>query len=95
MIDASKSIETNNYGSFIQNVATLLQLVLIIPVILATAERSFSVLKRLETFLRIKLSESRLYGLTLDVKISCDEVMVLFAKFKPRRLATLNWSFEE
>lgn len=46
------------------------------------------------------MSENRLNGLALgyahkDGKISCDEVVDIFAKLKPRQLATLDWSFEE
>jgi len=47
------------------NMYELLKILLILPVSIATAERSFSTLRRLKNYLRNTTSESRLVGLAL------------------------------
>lgn len=62
----------------------LIKILAIIPVSTATAERSFSTLRRLKTFLRNTTSESRLLGLALlaihrDIDIPDDILLDKFA----------------
>lgn len=70
----------------------LLKLISVLPVSTATAERSFSSLRRLKTYLRNSTSESRLVGLALlsihrDIDISDDQILDKFANSgKARRL---------
>lgn len=71
-------------------VKTLLRILTTLPVTTATNERSFSSLKRLKSYLRNSMEESRLNGLALlnihhDIHISPSEVLDEFSK-KPRRL---------
>lgn len=69
----------------------LLHLLLTLPVSVATAERSFSTLRRLKTWLRSRMTEQRLTGLALmnihrEHSVSVDAVIDRFAKSKPRLL---------
>ena len=69
----------------------LLQLLLTLPVSVATAERSFSTLRRLKTWLRSRMTEQRLTGLALmnihrEQTISVDAVIDRFANGKARNL---------
>ncbi|CAI6362993.1 unnamed protein product [Macrosiphum euphorbiae] len=74
------------------NMYQLLKLISVLPVSTATAERSFSSLRRLKTYLRNSTSESRLVGLALlsihrDIDISDDQILDKFANSgKARRL---------
>jgi len=52
-------------ASLYPNVSVLLQLLVTLPVTTATAERSFSTLKRLKTYLRSSMSDERLTSLSL------------------------------
>ncbi|XP_050421644.1 52 kDa repressor of the inhibitor of the protein kinase-like [Adelges cooleyi] len=66
------------------NIFELLKILAIIPVSTATAERSFSTLRRLKTYLRNTTSESRLVGLALlsihrDIDVNDDMVLDKFA----------------
>ena len=68
---------------------SLLHVLLTLPVSVATAERSFSTLRRLKTWLRSRMSEQRLTGLALmnvhrDQSISVSSVIDRFAKTKTR-----------
>lgn len=68
-----------------------LYLICVLPVSVATSERSFSTLKRLKTWLRASIGQDRLVGLALlhvhrDVKINMDAVLDRFAKMKRRHL---------
>ncbi|GBM43044.1 repressor of the inhibitor of the protein kinase [Araneus ventricosus] len=70
--------------TFFPNIYILLKLQAVVPVSVATVERSFSSLRRLKTFLRNTTSESRLNGLALlsinrDIKIRDEEVVNKFA----------------
>ena len=81
---------------FFPNIAILLQIFGTIPVTTATAERSFSVLKRLKTYLRNSMGESRLNGLALaniskDREINTEKIIDLFAQTKNRRMCVSNW----
>lgn len=74
------------------NMYELLKILSILPVSTATAERSFSTLRRLKNYLRNTTSESRLVGLALlsihrDVDITDDMVLDKFSNSgKSRRL---------
>ncbi|KAL4132322.1 hypothetical protein QTP88_009494 [Uroleucon formosanum] len=74
------------------NMYELLKILSILPVSTATAERSFSTLRRLKNYLRNTISESRLVGLALisihrDVDITDDMVLDKFSNSeKARRL---------
>ncbi|XP_022182999.1 52 kDa repressor of the inhibitor of the protein kinase-like [Myzus persicae] len=66
------------------NMYELIKILAIIPVSTATAERSFSTLRRLKTYLRNTTSESRLVGLALlaihrDIDIPDDILLDKFA----------------
>lgn len=68
----------------------MLQILVTLPLTTATAERSFSSLRRLKTYLHSTMSEDRLVGLALlyshrDVNISHSDVIDHFARV-PRRL---------
>ncbi|GBL60750.1 repressor of the inhibitor of the protein kinase [Araneus ventricosus] len=76
--------------TFFPNIYILLKLLAVLPVSVATVERSFSSLRRLKTYLRNTTSESRLNGLALlsihrDIKIRDEEVLDKFASV-PRNL---------
>ncbi|KAJ8872200.1 hypothetical protein PR048_025802 [Dryococelus australis] len=69
----------------------LLQVLATLPVSVATAERTFSTLKRINTWLRITMNEDRLIGLALlathrDIAINPDQVIGRFAMSGNRRL---------
>ena len=77
-------------STFYPSIHKLLQILVTLPLTTATAERSFSSLRRLKTYLRSTMSEERLVGLALlyshrDVNISHSDVIDRFAK-TPRRL---------
>ena len=68
-----------------------------LPVTTSTTERSFSVLRRLKTYLRATMTEDRLNGLALghiykDEDVDILEVINLFAQAKPRKMELLDWS---
>ncbi|GBN87483.1 hypothetical protein AVEN_28752-1 [Araneus ventricosus] len=72
------------------NIYILLKLLAVVPVSVATVERSFSSLSRLKTYLRNTTSESRLNRLALlsthrDIKIRDEEGLDKFASV-PRNL---------
>ena len=73
------------------NIHTLLMIGCVLPTSSATAERSFSLLRRLKTHLRSTMSDKRLSGLTLmsshySVPINIDAVANHFAQMHPRRM---------
>ena len=66
---------------------TLLTILLTLPVSTASAERSFSTLRRLKTWMRSRMGEERLTGLAMlnvhrDITVSVDSVIDRFAKSK-------------
>lgn len=72
------------------NIRQLLKILCVLPVTIATAERSFSTLRSLKTYLRNTMSETRLNGLALqnihyNIQISDDMVLDKFSK-KSRRM---------
>ena len=73
---------------------TLLRLFGTIPVSNATAERSFSALKRLKTYLRSTMGEERLTGLALlhvnkSTEVDPDDIIELYASKKERQIRLL------
>jgi hypothetical protein len=80
--------------NFLPAVTTLLRLFGTIPVSNATAERSFSALKRLKTYLRSTMGEERLTGLALlhvnkSTEVDPDDIIELYASKKDRRIRLL------
>ena len=62
------------------------------PSSLATAERSFSVMKRIKNYLRSTMGNDRLSSLALlhvhlEIEIDVERVIELFASLKNRKLA--------
>ena len=77
--------------NFLPAVTTLLRLFGTIPVSNATAERSFSALKRLKTYLRSTMGEERLTGLALlhvnkSTDVDPDAIIEIYAGKKERRI---------
>lgn len=75
-------------------ITTVFTLLLIIPVSTATAERSFSTMRRVKTYLRSTMGTQRLSGLGLmnvyrEREILAERVVDTFANKKDRRLALL------
>jgi len=71
----------------------LLQILSTLPVSVASAERSFSTLRRLKTWLRSRMSEDRLSALCLlnvynkiNILDQIDHIIDIFANLKNRRL---------
>jgi hypothetical protein len=92
------TIETLPYCTdIVPNIKLLLQIFTTLPVITATPERTFSILKRLKTYLRSTITENRLNGLAL-VNINKKEVILEteiiedFVKKAPRKLQLVDWS---
>ncbi|CAN7938662.1 unnamed protein product [Ixodes hexagonus] len=77
-------------GDLYPNVRTLLQILASLPVSVASAERTFSTLRRLKTWLRAKMTEERLTGLALlnihrDIHVDSSRVTDRFASARKRR----------
>ena len=77
--------------TFFPNIHTALKIFCTLPVTTSSAERSFSTLKLIKTYLRNTMSENRLNGLAMlsihrDISITVEEVINLFATDKKRRL---------
>ena len=77
------------------NIHTVLKVLLTMPESTATAERSFSGLRRLKTYLRSNMSETRLSGLALlhihhDTEINIPEIAHEFDASGTRRIAFLH-----
>jgi hypothetical protein len=73
------------------NVRRCLAILLVMPVSTATAERSFSTMRRVKTYLRSTMGTERMSGLGLmniyrDMQISSENIVDKFAE-KKRRLA--------
>ncbi|CAI6377592.1 unnamed protein product [Macrosiphum euphorbiae] len=82
---------------YFPNIKILLQLFATLPVSTATAERSFSTLRRLKNYMRSTMTESRLNGLFLlnihkDKDIDIDKVVDQFSRKKRRRMQMEDWS---
>ncbi|KAL4130798.1 hypothetical protein QTP88_008185 [Uroleucon formosanum] len=73
------------------NIKKILHVIACLPVSVASAERSFSTLRRLKTWLRSNMGEECLVGLPLlnvhrHRTVEVDEVIDLFASSKKRNL---------
>ncbi|CAG9817043.1 unnamed protein product [Phaedon cochleariae] len=94
----STAIEALCFGaSLFPAIKILLQIFVALPVSTATAERSFSTIKRLKTHLRSTMGEERLNGLTLpniykEVDLNIENVMNRFATSKATRMSLKEWS---
>ena len=78
-------------SSIYPNISVLLRIFATIPVTTATAERSFSALRLLKTYLRATMHEERLNGLVVmaihkDIKLNYDDVIEQYALEHNRRL---------
>lgn len=77
------------------NISRAFTTLLTLPITTATAERSFSVLRRLKTYLRSTMKEDRLGGLALmhihkhDVSLNAEDILYDFAAFGSRRMELL------
>ena len=66
-----------------------------LPVISCSCERSFSGLKRLKTYLQSTMGQERMNGIAAmqfhyDLEINYDDVIDMFARMHPRRMALQN-----
>jgi len=83
-------------ASLYQNLSVLLQVLVTLPVTTATAERSFSTLKRLKTYLRSSIRDERLTSLALihvhaqTTPVEPVEVVDKFALTGPHKLNFLR-----
>lgn len=82
-----------SHDSFL-NIHSLLVITATLPVTTATAERTFSSLRLLKSYVRTVMGTDRLAGLTLlylhrDVSVTVDEVIDVFARQCSRRLEFL------
>ncbi|CAI6358567.1 unnamed protein product [Macrosiphum euphorbiae] len=87
--DALTAIDQCN-GILYPNIKKILFIIACLPVTVASAERNFSTLRRLKTWLPSSMGQDRLVGLPLlnihrDIEITVDEVIEELAK-KSRRL---------
>ena len=76
---------------FFSNIYVLLQIACTIPVTSCECERSASVIRRLNNFMRSSMTESRLSSLALihthyDTTVDLDKAVDLFAAMNPRRM---------
>jgi len=90
--DVLKFMITNDMISSYPNLSTLYKIFYTLPVSSATAERSFSRLKLIKTFLRSTITEEKLSNLAIlsiekctAEKIDFDKVIETFAQMKNRR----------
>lgn len=90
--DVLKFIITNDMISSYPNLSTLYKIFYTLPVSSATAERSFSRLKLIKTFLRSTIAEEKLSNLAIlsiekctAEKINFNRVIETFAEMKKRR----------
>ncbi|ESN98243.1 hypothetical protein HELRODRAFT_84726 [Helobdella robusta] len=70
---------------------SLLSILCTMPVSVATAERSFSTLRRLKTWMRSKMKEERLTGLALmnihcDTELDIEDIITRFGRKKCRKM---------
>ncbi|XP_015376819.1 PREDICTED: 52 kDa repressor of the inhibitor of the protein kinase-like [Diuraphis noxia] len=88
---ADSSMEAFKYASMFPNIKCLLTILSVISITTASAERSFSSLKRIKTYLRSTMSQERLNGLAMlhinkDIQVKPGEVLDVFAKKHKRKL---------
>ena len=87
-----KFMRANDMCSIYPNLSTLYHIFLTLPISSAGAERSFSRLKLIKSYLRSTMTEERLSGLALlsierqfATELDYDKEMDYLAKMKPRR----------
>lgn len=90
-------VDAYKRATVLPNIRTLCQLLCTFPVTTSTAERSFSTLRRLKSYLRNRMTEERLNGLALmhihqDIaaKMYANEVLDIFSRKHKRKLSLLN-----
>lgn len=91
------AVQGMEHCALFPKIKILLNLLAVIPVTSATPERTFSALKRLKTYLRATMSQSRLNGLALplihkEISVGVEECVRTFAQSKPRRMEIGDWS---
>lgn len=102
-----KNVETNvpqnsiealaHCGDFFPNIKIMLQIFATIPVTTATAERSFSTLRRQKNYLRTTMKETRLNGLAIlnihkNIPVDINKILDTFTRKKNRRMELEDWS---
>lgn len=87
-----KFMIANDMCSIYPNLSTLYHIFLTLPITSAVAERSFSRLKQIKSYLRSTMGEDRLSGLALlsierelATEVDYNKVIDYFARMKPRR----------
>lgn len=85
------AMEAFKRAECVPNIQTLLKILVLLPITSCTAERSFSTLRRVKTYLRSTTGEERLNGLTImnverDVSFTPEEVLQAFSTQHPRRM---------
>ena len=88
-------LQENNLESTFSEIVKLLKLIVTIPMTTSEAERCFSTLKRIKTFLRSSMTEERLTALAMlsiekdfirDIPDFNEAVIDKFAEMKERRM---------
>lgn len=86
--------QNNHYQKIFPNLFKLLRIFITVPVSTATAERSFSVLKRVKNYLRNTMLQERLSNLAILAiekdqakNIDIDKCVEIYARRKPRHLS--------
>ena len=83
--------------TYFPNVNTLLRIICTLPVTTCSCERSISGLRRLKTYLRSTMGQTRLNGLALlhfhyPMEIDYEEVISVFARKHSRKMELINIS---
>lgn len=93
-IDLLQYLVTNSFDEIFPNLVVALRILLTLPVSVASAERSFSKLKLIKTYLRSTMSQERLSGLAIisiehEVSRSLDYMKIIddFASKKVRKVS--------
>ena len=91
-IDAT--LEQTDKDAYV-NTYTILQILITIPISLASCERSISTLRNLNTYLRSTMVQDRLNGLALmhahrEMELDLEQIIDLFANLHPRRMRMEN-----
>ena len=95
MVKILAEMEENNLVTSFTEIAKLLNILIAIPMCSTEAERTFSALKRIKTYLRNTMGQSRLNSLSVlsigrDLVADCDsfnsKVMEIFIKKKERKM---------
>ena len=92
-LETLKYLFSNRFQEAMPNVVIALRILLTIPVTVASAERSFSKLKLIKTYLRSTMLDERLSGLALisiendlATSINFSEMIATFANKKARKI---------